>query len=163
MPDASLHIGKEALKFSAAHFTIFSATEAERLHGHNYHVSIDLWGDMGGEGLIIDAGEIKRIVKRECDALDERVLIPLRSPHLRIGEGGEGHVELRYSDRRYVLPRGDCCLLPVANITMESLAHHLGGVLREALRTMPQGRAIRRLRLGVEEIPGQMGLCELTL
>ena len=69
--DASLHIGKEALKFSAAHFTIFSATEAERLHGHNYHVSLDVWGDMGGEGLIIDAGELKRIVQRLCEDLDD--------------------------------------------------------------------------------------------
>lgn len=163
MSDASLHIGKEALKFSAAHFTIFSATEAERLHGHNYHVSIDIWGDLGREGLIIDAGEIKRIVKRVCDDFDERVLIPSESPHLAIGDAEAGHLEIRYSDRRYVLPRADCCLVPVPNITIESLSRHLCERLCTTLAAMPQGRAIRRVRLGVEESPGQMGLCELLI
>ena len=36
---ATLHIDKQAHKFSAAHFTIFSETDRERLHGHNYGVS----------------------------------------------------------------------------------------------------------------------------
>ena len=35
----TLYIDKESHKFSAAHYTIFSATERERLHGHNYSVS----------------------------------------------------------------------------------------------------------------------------
>jgi 6-pyruvoyltetrahydropterin/6-carboxytetrahydropterin synthase len=161
--DASLHIGKEALKFSAAHFTIFSATEAERLHGHNYHVTLDVWGGMGGEGLIMDVSELKRIVKRLCDALDERTLIPTESPHLAIRDAEADHLEILYAARRYVLPRADCVLLPLANITIEALAHHLGGQLCESLRTTPRARAIRRLRLGVEESPGQMGFCDLTL
>lgn len=161
--DAALHIGKEALKFSAAHFTIFSATEAERLHGHNYHVSIDVWGDMGGEGLIIDAGHLKRIVKGLCDALDERTLVPAASPHLRIGDQPGDHTEILYADRRYVLPRADCVFLPVPNITIEALAQHLGERLRATLQGVPQARGIRRFRLGVEESPGQMGFCELTL
>jgi len=159
----SLHIGKEALKFSSAHFTIFSATEAERLHGHNYHVQIDLWGVMDSEGLIIDAGEVKRIVKRLCDELDERTLLPERSPHLTFGQEPNDHIEVRYHDRRYVFPRADCRFLPVPNITIEALAHHLGGRLCGALREHPKGGSVKRLRLGVEESPGQMGLCEHTL
>jgi 6-pyruvoyltetrahydropterin/6-carboxytetrahydropterin synthase len=161
--EASLHIGKENLKFSSAHFTIFSATEAERLHGHNYHVQVDLWGNIGDEGLIIDAGEVKRIVKRLCEELDERTLIPLESPHLQIADAPENHLEIRYHDRRYVLPRTDCCTLPLPNITIETLAKHLGALLRDGLLAHPHGRAVARLRLGVEESPGQMGLCEITM
>ncbi|MDB3933713.1 6-carboxytetrahydropterin synthase, partial [Luminiphilus sp.] len=43
----TLHIEKEAHKFSAAHYTIFSATERERLHGHNYFVSVRIVAKMG--------------------------------------------------------------------------------------------------------------------
>lgn len=161
--DAALHISKRALKFSAAHFTIFSATRAERLHGHNYHVQIDIWGDMGSEGLIIDAGEVKRIVKEVCDTLDERTLIPNESPHLTITMLPDDHVEIRFADRRYVMPRADCQFLPVPNITIESLSHHLGQRLRDALQRTPEASAIRRIRIGVEESPGQMGQCELDI
>jgi len=158
--DSSLHISKRALKFSAAHFTIFSATEAERLHGHNYHVQIDIWGNMGREGLIIDAGAVKRIVKSLCDELDEHMLIPGESPHISVTDLPDDHLEIRFADRRYVLPRADCRTLPVSNITIESLAAHLGTELREALRQTPQAAAMTRLRIGVEESPGQMGLSE---
>ena len=161
--DASLHIDKQTLHFSAAHFTIFSATEAERLHGHNYQVTVDIWGDMGGEGLIIDVGTLKAIVKRLCDDLDERTLIPAESPHLAITDQPDEHLQIRYSDRRYVLPCADCVLMPVPNITIEALARHLGERLRDVLGRSPQAAAIQRLRLGVEESPGQMGMCELTL
>jgi hypothetical protein len=37
-----IEIQKEYLHFSAAHFTIFSATVRENLHGHNFHVGAQL-------------------------------------------------------------------------------------------------------------------------
>ena len=46
----TLYIDKEAHKFSAAHFTIFTATERERLHGHNYSVSARIVAPMGDNG-----------------------------------------------------------------------------------------------------------------
>ena len=42
----TLYIDKESHKFSAAHYTIFSATERERLHGHNYVVVVELSAKM---------------------------------------------------------------------------------------------------------------------
>ena len=47
---ATLHIDKQAHKFSAAHFTIFSETDRERLHGHNYGVSARIVAAMGDNG-----------------------------------------------------------------------------------------------------------------
>ncbi len=35
-------VEKEHLKFSAAHFLIFANGSAERLHGHNYRVAVEL-------------------------------------------------------------------------------------------------------------------------
>ena len=51
---ATLHIDKQAHKFSAAHFTIFSETERERLHGHNYGVSARIVAAMGDNGFSAD-------------------------------------------------------------------------------------------------------------
>ena len=36
----TLELYKEEMKFSAGHFTIFSATERENLHGHNFSVYV---------------------------------------------------------------------------------------------------------------------------
>ena len=38
----TIRLAKENMKFSAAHFTIFSASERERLHGHNFRVEVDI-------------------------------------------------------------------------------------------------------------------------
>ena len=48
------------LHFSAAHFTIFSATERERLHGHNYSVSARFVAPQGDNGFSADhsCGEV---------------------------------------------------------------------------------------------------------
>jgi 6-pyruvoyltetrahydropterin/6-carboxytetrahydropterin synthase len=52
---ATLYIDKESHKFSAAHFTIFSATERERLHGHNYSVSAKIVAPLGDNGCCLGA------------------------------------------------------------------------------------------------------------
>ncbi len=42
MPRTVIEITKEALHFAAAHFTLFSATERENLHGHNFYVALEI-------------------------------------------------------------------------------------------------------------------------
>ena len=60
---ATLHIDKQAHKFSAAHFTIFSETERERLHGHNYGVSARIVAEMGENGFSADYNVYKRCLQ----------------------------------------------------------------------------------------------------
>ena len=38
----AIRVEKENLKFSSAHFLIFEDGTAERLHGHNYRVAVEL-------------------------------------------------------------------------------------------------------------------------
>ena len=57
----TLHIDKESHKFSAAHYTIFSATERERLHGHNYSVSARIVAPMGDNGFAAKAAALAGI------------------------------------------------------------------------------------------------------
>ena len=64
----TLYIDKESHKFSAAHYTIFSATERERLHGHNYSVSARIVAPMGDNGFSADYNVYKTRLAALCDA-----------------------------------------------------------------------------------------------
>ena len=52
-------IEKEDLHFSAGHFTIFSDTARENLHGHNWYVRARLLGVVGEGGLTFDYNVVK--------------------------------------------------------------------------------------------------------
>ena len=80
----TLYIDKEAHKFSAAHFTIFSATERERLHGHNYSVSARIVAEMGDNGFSADYNVYKQRIAALCEPLDEYMLLAGESPHQTI-------------------------------------------------------------------------------
>jgi 6-pyruvoyltetrahydropterin/6-carboxytetrahydropterin synthase len=118
---ATIEITKEYLNFSAGHFTIFSATERENLHGHNWRVGCEVTTPVGDAGLCFDYAVLKKTLAAICEELDERVLLPSRSPHLRVVHE-DGLVIARYADERIpFLPR-DVLVLDVRNVTVEELA-----------------------------------------
>ncbi|MGJ8686540.1 MAG: 6-pyruvoyl trahydropterin synthase family protein, partial [Spongiibacteraceae bacterium] len=84
-----IEISKEDLKFSAAHFTIFSATERERLHGHNFKVSLLLTADVGENGMCFSYVEIKKRLRKLCARIDEYTILPAHSPYMTIAERGQ--------------------------------------------------------------------------
>ena len=128
MARTTISIAKEALHFAAAHFTIFSATARENLHGHNFQVAADIDADVGEDGLAFDYNLIKRTLQALCDGLDERTLLPGRSPHLAI-TAEQGYTVAHFNGERIpFLPR-DVLTLPVGNITVEALADWLGAEL----------------------------------
>ena len=127
-PDISIEIAKEYLHFSAAHFTVFSATERENLHGHNFQVEATLRGPVGDDGLCFDYNVVKAKLKTLCDALDEIVLLPGRCPHLDIRNSGEYTVAAFNGEQLPFLHR-DVKVLPVRNVTVEELARWLIGEL----------------------------------
>jgi 6-pyruvoyltetrahydropterin/6-carboxytetrahydropterin synthase len=83
-----VHVTKDYLKFSAAHFIAYPGFR-ERLHGHNYRVAIALDGQLGPQGYVVDFGVVKRIARRLCERLDERLLIPEQSDCLEIRTEGD--------------------------------------------------------------------------
>lgn len=125
----TIEISKEYLHFAAAHFTIFSATERENLHGHNFHVALDASAPIGGDGLTFDYNILKSALKEMCDALDEQVLMPTRSPHLTVEEG-DNYVTVTFAGERIPFLERDITLLPVRNITVEELAQYFLDELR---------------------------------
>lgn len=122
----TLELHKEAHKFSAGHFTIFSATERENMHGHNFTVYVALTGEVNEEGLLADYGGFKAEIEALCVAWNETFFLPTRSPHLRIERADEREVIARFADETLrFLPR-DITLLDATNVTLEELSRLFG-------------------------------------
>ncbi len=155
-----VYVSKDSLKFSAAHFMAYPGFR-ERLHGHNYRVSVEVDGALGPEGYVVDFGVVKRLAQEVCSGLDEKLLVPVASDCVRT-EQCEGEVVLQTEDGRFVVPRDDCALLPVAHTSAEELARYIAGELRARLSTVGAVR-IAALEVGVEETTGQAAFyrCEV--
>jgi 6-pyruvoyltetrahydropterin/6-carboxytetrahydropterin synthase len=157
----SIHIDKDYLKFSAAHFLIFPDGSAERLHGHNYRVFVDLEADLDEHGLVLNFREIKPLVRELVDELDEHLLIPGEHPVLTCKDQGSGSTEILYRDRRYSIPSAEVIVLPIGNTSAENLAGWIADSLLARLADRFPGMEPKLLRVGVEETPGQRGIIEV--
>jgi len=117
----TIEIHKEYLHFSCAHFTLFSATERENLHGHNFQIGCEVETTVDNTGLCFDYNLIKDVLKELCAEIDEQMLLPGKSPWLSIEETDDMTFALFNGERIPFLPR-DVTILPVRNITVEELA-----------------------------------------
>ena len=151
----TLYIDKESHKFSAAHYTIFSATERERLHGHNYSVSARIVAPMGDNGFAADYNVYKSRLKRLCDALDEYTLLAGDSPYQVIEEEGDVY-RVRFATDEMQFLRSDSIVLPIRNATVEEFSH----LLLTRLLAASAGDDLREIELCVASGPGQRG-CSL--
>ena len=158
----SIFIEKDYLKFSAAHFLIFPDGSAERLHGHNYKVTVAIETQLDAHGLVVNFKEIKPMVRQLCDELDEHLLIPGEHPVLRATEIEGGQMEIRYLQRRYLVPRDEVIVLPIGNTSAENLATWFARELRLRMRAAWPQLQVRRLEVGVEETPGQQGISAMS-
>ena len=150
-PEYVLSLSKEDFKFSAAHFTLFGPDEAELLHGHNYPVEVELVGhELDEEGLLISFVEAKKAIRAACARLDDRTLVPTRSRHLRVTRS-DGEVEIRFGERRYVVPEDDALLLDEVNTTVELFAR----MIWEDLVRDLDCRRLSALAVSVAETAGQ--------
>jgi 6-pyruvoyl tetrahydropterin synthase/QueD family protein len=147
-------VEKGNLCFGAAHFITFGG-KCERLHGHNYSVSVTLEGSLTADSYVFDFVVLKEILRRITDALDHRFLLPAHNKHLSMQES-EGHWEIRFGEQRYVFPARDVLSLPVDNVTAERLAEYIWGELAKELRGAGASHLVK-MTVGVEEAPGQSG------
>jgi 6-pyruvoyltetrahydropterin/6-carboxytetrahydropterin synthase len=151
-PRYTVVLAKQEFKFSAAHFTLFADGAAETLHGHNYRVEVELAGDRLDEhGLLIDFQRVKRMLRQACARLDDRILVPDRSPELDCRADGDS-VEVRYRDRRYRFPADEVLLLPLVNSSIELLAR----LIWEELAGQLEDSLVELLTVTVEETDGQL-------
>lgn len=148
----TLYIDKESHKFSAAHYTIFSATERERLHGHNYSVSARIVAPMGENGFSADYNVYKTRLKALCDSLDEYMLLAADSRFQRIEEDGQ-YYRVNFAEDEMLFLKADTLVLPIRNATVEEFSHYLLQQLIEDSGV----EDLREVELCVASGPGQKG------
>ena len=157
----TIRLAKDNFKFSAAHFTIFNAHQGERLHGHNYYVAAALtFAQLHPQNeMTADFHSLKAVITEECKNLDEYVLLPENSPHLRI-ETQKTQIQVTFHEKKYLFPREDVLLLPLLNITSEALAKYLAGRLQTRLAATLN---LEKIEVTLEETRGQGASTEVLL
>ena len=148
-----VRLEKENFKFSGTHFTILGPEEAERLHGHNYYVWVELeLSKIHPEfGFAFDFNLVKPLIVALCRSLDEYILLPARSAYLKI-QRTDTTVEVTFHDKVFHFPSSDVRELPVANVTCEELARYLTS---ELAKTLPNNLGVTCLTVAVNETRGQ--------
>ena len=161
-----IRLAKESFKFSSTHFTIFSANEAERLHGHNYQITVECdLADIGPLSMGFEFNTLKHIIKSLTELWDERVLLPKRSSFLRLSEETVRtmpHWVIEFGSRSYRIPKDDIVLLDTENVTSEELARlftrdlaHEWKIKLGPSEAPKLSQIVRQLRVTVEETRGQ--------
>jgi 6-pyruvoyltetrahydropterin/6-carboxytetrahydropterin synthase len=153
-------IAREQYKFSCAHMTVFPDGTKERLHGHNYAVSVDIEVHRIDLDAMVPFAPIKSALAHLCDEWKDHVLLASRNPHFEVVRDAD-ELEFKLCGERYVMPRGDALLLPVDNISVEALSAHLATLLRARIRRAPGAQQVTSLIVTVAESPGQSATCEI--
>jgi len=145
--------GNLSFKFAAAHF-VLGDTGCERLHGHNYIVEVQIYGEQNPEkDLVIDFLELKPFVRQFVEELDHKILLPTENPNLVITKKeNELHVDFTPKAKHYVFPEVDVSLLPIRNTTVEEFARLLADKLKPLFT---QHDNITAIEVGVFEYKGQ--------
>jgi 6-pyruvoyl-tetrahydropterin synthase len=160
-------VAKDTFKFNAAHFVAFAGFR-ERLHGHNYRVSVRLLGErkIGADGYVIDFGNVKDVCKAVCKKLNEHFLCPIHSDVLTITENdADKSVRIECEDGTFfVFPIKDCAMLPLVHATAEELSIYLWAELLKGLDAAYLiKRGIHTMEITVAEAPGQEAVFRLEI
>ncbi len=142
--------GYSGLRFSACHF-IPRHEKCSRLHGHSYIVRLQMEGDIGEEGMIMDFVILKRTLKSIIDEVDHRTLLPARSKEVKINVEGDS-VEVVSGCKRYVFPKEDVALLDVPTTTAEEMCRMMTLRMKSEIDFPPN---VRSISIGLDEERGQ--------
>jgi 6-pyruvoyltetrahydropterin/6-carboxytetrahydropterin synthase len=147
-------IERNRLRFSAAHFTTFGG-ECEPLHGHNYDVLVEIEGSLTEDSWVLDFSAAKKLVAGICAEIDHKFLLPTLSTALDVSMS-DSECEIRFKDRRYVIPKADVAEIGIDNSTAERLAEWFARRILVGLRDLG-AHNVATITVGVEEAPGQAG------
>lgn len=143
-------VAKDRIKFSAAHFTVFGPDSAERLHGHNYYLSLEVEAyHLNPLGFATDIRQLKNMAYTLSQKLDEYILLPQDNPYIQIRKENS-HITCQWNSKTYVFPQEDVQFLEVNNITCENLAFWFWTQMQPQM-----GKNIKRLAVTVKETLGQ--------
>ncbi len=146
-------IDREDLKFSAAHFTIFSATQRERLHGHNFYVCLELTSSVKNDGMSVNYTIYREKIKNLCLQLNEYTLMPQFSPFLNIKDE-EPYYLIEFNKEKMYFLKKDTLILPLRNISNEELCRWFVEQIIED-HDLPEQKLITEIKVKVSSAAGQ--------
>jgi len=165
MEEYGVYVCKSDFKFNCAHFIAFQGYR-ERLHGHNYLLSVKMMGDstLGDDGYCIDFGDIKKIVRSLCKSINEYFLCPMLSDAIVISENEEQLCLECEDGSKFSFPKKDCALLPLRHTSAEELARYFWcRIIRTIGLSVLQQRKIVSMEITVAEAPMQQAIYRSVL
>lgn len=151
----TIELFKEDMKFSAGHFTIFSSTERENLHGHNYRLYSSFTLEINDNGMSVDYGHYKKIIRDLCKKLDEIVIIPGLCKHISISESDQ-HIKIIFNSEEMIFFKRDVIVLPIRNTTVEELSQwFINQITLDELRL--SSNKVISIKVKIFSGPGQSG------
>src|SRR5436190_12697866 len=103
----TVRVSKDYLVFCSGHFISYEGDKCERLHGHNYRATVEIEGDLDENHYVFDFIALKNRTKAITDELDHYMMLPTKNPLIQVEVQGN-NVHVRYRDRAWTFPRGDC-------------------------------------------------------
>lgn len=152
---STIELFKEEMKFSAGHFTIFSSTVRENIHGHNYNLYAAFTTLIEDEGLSFDYRFYKEKLYALCQRLDETVLLPGLCKYLSIKENGH-YYHVNFDSEDIIFLKRDATILSIHNATVEELSNwFLQQILADTQEL--ESNKITHIHIKVFSGPGQSG------
>ena len=159
-PEFSVFVAKADFKFNAAHFICYKGFR-ERMHGHNYAISVKVTGSesIGPDGYLIDFGDIKKAARTVCKDMNEFFICPMKSDAMTITVTGEQLCMVCEDGATFSMPKGDCMLLPLVHSSAEELAHYIWcRIIRTIGLASVLERGIKSMEVSVSEAPQQTAI-----
>lgn len=154
-----IELFKQNMNFAAGHFTIFSESERENLHGHSFFVHATIEAEIIDNGMTFDYGVYKKSIINICNTLDEVFLLPSQSPYLQIEES-EDYIYALFNNGKEKISflKRDVKILPICNITVEELSYWFLEQLLINVKTQQDHlHLIHAIEVKIFSGPGQSG------
>lgn len=152
---STIELHKERMKFSIGHFTIFSNTIRENLHGHNYNLYAAFTTEIEDEGLSFDYRFYKQKLYSLCNSLNEAVILPGNSKYLTITENGN-YYHVDFNSEVMIFLKRDVKILPISNVTVEELSNWFIQQIISDPKELTNNKIIQ-IHVKVFSGPGQSG------
>jgi 6-pyruvoyltetrahydropterin/6-carboxytetrahydropterin synthase len=150
----SIRVYKQYFNFASSHFMLFKDGSREPLHGHNYRVQVKGNAPELDDDMVFDFLNIKPIIRKICDSLDHKLLIPKLNTSLVIEDREKNYQIVTRDESMFSIPKTDVLLLPIENTSAERIAAYIGIEIKNAVFEQYKFK-FSELEIEVEETPGQ--------
>lgn len=156
----SIRVYKQYFNFASSHFMLFKDGSREPLHGHNYRVEVKGNAPDLDDDMVFDFLNIKPIIRKICDSLDHKLLIPKLNDKLIIEDKDKNWQFTTRDESVFSIPKQDVLLLPIENTSVERMAAYIANELKEEVFKIYKFE-FDELEIQLEESPGQCAVYTL--